>query len=248
MATKIYLDINKSCVFDTDGVVETIPTGSLIMRKDGLRVRFNYASTGIMFKDLLIADIQDENGDAYADWATFESAIKDFFLVAPDLWGFETLNHANATFQTLAKLSSNLTTDAESEVKYPNVKIVVDALADKQDVDNLSNDLTTDASSTTKYPAVKPVVDALGAKQDTSNLSNDMVADAESTEKYPSVAAVLGAIPDIDTLTTLGSDATGDIYYRDATGHFARLAAPTVASVLKHSGVTESLPYWEAEV
>lgn len=33
MATKIYLDINKSCVFDTDGVVETIPTGSLIMRK-----------------------------------------------------------------------------------------------------------------------------------------------------------------------------------------------------------------------
>ena len=222
MATKIYLDINKSCIFDLDGIVDTVPTGSLIMRKDGLRVRFNLASNGQFYNDFLISDIEDENGDAYGTYNAFVTAISGFFLQAPDLWGFETLNHANATFQVLADLSNDIETDAESETKYPAVKPIVDALTLKSDASDLSNDIITDAASITKYPSVKVVVDALSDKANTADLT-------------------------ITALTTLGSDAIGDMYCRNASGEFDRIEAPVVASALKHTGVAGSLPYWSAD-
>jgi len=40
---------------------------------------------------------------------------------------------------------------------------------------------------------------------------------------------------------------TGDLYCRTSNGVFGRIAAPTVASTLKHSGIVGSLPYWVAD-
>jgi hypothetical protein len=42
----------------------------------------------------------------------------------------------------------------------------------------------------------------------------------------------------------LGSDGIGDLYTRSSTGTLVRIAAPSSAMTLKHSGVAGSLPYW----
>ena len=108
--------------------------------------------------------------------------------------------------ELLANKSTNITTDATSDTKYPSVKAVKTYADTKQDnlgftpenVSNKDTDITLSANSDTKYPSQKAVKAYVDSKQDNlgytaennANKDTDTTLSSNSNTKYPSQKAV----------------------------------------------------------
>lgn len=101
MATvKIYLNEYEAIVFDGE-TKDTVPAGTLVMSTNNVRVRFTYAATGITYKDYAFTEIQDENGDAYTNYAALELALANSFSVSSFPWGFPTMSYLVQNYEPL---------------------------------------------------------------------------------------------------------------------------------------------------
>ena len=110
--------------------------------------------------------------------------------------------------EDLVNKSTNVTTDAGSDIKYPSVlaiKSYVDAqiTAVKATIDSsgTGSGSGTDGSSVAFTGITSDTQDALDLKQDVANLSTSVASDGSSNSKYPSVKAVKDYV---DTVVSSG--------------------------------------------
>ena len=97
--------------------------------------------------------------------------------------------------EDIANKSTDLVTDATSDIKYPSVKSVKDYV-DGQIISNATPDATTTEKGKVKLAgdlggtADLPTVPGLALKENLVNKSQSITTDAASTVKYPSVKAI----------------------------------------------------------
>lgn len=137
--------------------------------------------------------------------------------------------------EDLVNKSTNVTTDAGSDIKYPSVlaiKSYVDAqiTAVKATIDSsgTGSGSGTDGSSAAFTGITSDTQDALDLKQDLANLSTSVASDGSSNSKYPSVKAVKDYV---DTAVSSGG-----------SGGSGSVGSGTAGPVNLASGVTGVLP------
>jgi hypothetical protein len=119
--------------------------------------------------------------------------------------------------EDLVNKSTNVTTDAGSDIKYPSVlaiKSYVDAqiTAVKATIDSsgTGSGSGTDGSSAAFTGITSDTQDALDLKQDVANLSTSVASDGSSNSKYPSVKAVKDYVDTAVSSGGSGGSGSGD--------------------------------------
>ena len=109
-------------------------------------------------------------------------------------------------------------------------------LATKKYVDEQLADLSTiDAADKTKLDGIETgaTADQTAAEIKTAYESND------DTNAYSDADAAL--------LTLIKGAAKGDLFISNGAASLTKIAVPTVASTMAHTGVADSVPYWKAD-
>lgn len=109
-------------------------------------------------------------------------------------------------------------------------------LATKKYVEEQLADLSTiDAADKTKLDGIETGATAnqTAAEIKTAYESND------DTNAYSDADAAL--------LTLIKGAAKGDLFISNGAASLTKIAVPTVASTMAHTGVADSVPYWKAD-